>query len=102
MAEGPEERFLGDLQGIFAVAGHLIGQSEQRLPVGKNERLERRGISGEHPGGQFDLLHVHFTTEYIAGGPERLRADTPSISPPLAGFSFPLNKKRRRGSKEDL
>jgi len=73
ITESPEKRFLGHLEGVFAVARHPVGQAEERPPVGKDQRLESRGVSGEHPEDQFFLLHVHITREYIPGSGKTLR-----------------------------
>ncbi|MCK7522349.1 MAG: hypothetical protein MZV64_34055 [Ignavibacteriales bacterium] len=74
-AEGPQQRLLGDFQGLFPVAGQPGGQGQQPAPVGGDQRLEGLGAAGENHGDELLLRLVH------PHGYTRARAETLRTAP---------------------
>ena len=47
--KGPNERLLRAVPCLLAIAQHLVGQAPHPLTVLLDQRLERRGVSGDAP-----------------------------------------------------
>src|SRR5258705_8530322 len=88
----PHERLLSHVPRLLAVVQHLVGQTPHPLTVLLDQRLERRGVSGEAPLDERALVDSGGLGESggTGGGRPGVRGDhrptPPWASRPLFGL----------------